>query len=386
MWLSIQDNTNPFKWVEDLEFKKQQEEADKKYNQPLNVSFSEQKSDLMKSLYWVPETRTINEMTNESINKLNKDQQHAQKEWKEQQLTPEQEKQQQEKLDLEKFKEHPNYPILERFSKLSWTDWKSIEWTQLTNNDLLQLSKALDKNWWKDDIEKLKSTLKDVKFDNPMTWSFLSSYLEKVKELNPSSTKKETKDKWWEIKVELPAEFKKNDLLNNDKDDIVQLLAKNYKKFPDLWDWTSDFNKDIMTTFEISANKLIEGKQIKRNESFDLAMRDVKNSDLKTRFFALKYLNSYINTSEWLKWVKSMKSYQDIVNSHEDNREEYVEVKIEQLNKDLEVAKNKWDEKKTIQIQEEIAKLETQKTKWDVFEAWQLDVANEKESPIQEAK
>lgn len=289
-----------------------------------------------------------------------------------------------EKIDLSKFKENPNYPILKRFTEIQWKDWNKLESTQLDNEELKQISELMEKSWWENSMKYLKENLNKIEFKNPNKKNYLSSYITQIDDLNKDKTK--TKQEGWKELLELPEEFKKNDTLNNQNDDITQLLAKNYTKFPDT-NWKPNFEKDILTTFEITANKVIEWKNFPRNVSFDLAMKDVKNWDIETRYNALSYINSLVNTAEWLKWTKSSVEYKEMKWKHNDKKQKYLDFKITKLNEQLLSAKEKWDNKKVFEIQEQLQKLEKQKSSWDVFESWELDkiAENEPWSPKEQA-
>lgn len=301
----------------------------------------------------------------------------------------EQEIPEQEKLDLSKFKENPNYPILERFTQIQWNNWEPLESTQLKNKDLIEISKVLDKNEWdKDPLEYLKANLWKIDFENPKTSDFLSSYIDKIIDLNKDKNE-QVVDKWddkWSEKLELPDEFKNNNVLNNENDDVVQLLVKNHKKLPDLKNWEPNFDKDILTTFEVTANKIIDWKNLPRNESFNIAMNDVKHWDMETRYKALTYINRLVNTIEWVKSESSELSYDNIESENESDNQEDIEFEITKLNEQLIIAKDSWDNKKIKELQLEISKLEDKKSSWDVFESWAIDRISENDPLISEKK
>ncbi len=357
---------NIFKWgpliSETIEQSKNKEELWKKeiaYNIP------------KQNLYWTftPSKSNINyekiDNTEEKTN-INSEQQVTNKEWLEN-----------KKFDLNKFKENPNYPILERFTQIQWRNWEKINNTQLSNDNLLEISKILQENWWKNSLDYLKSKLNTIDFKDKKTAFYLWNYIDKVKLLNKWK-KEETLDDWEKL-YSLPKEFKDINILNNQKDDIVQLLIKNYTKLPNTNNWEPKFEKDILTTFEITANKIIEWKNFPRNESFDLAMRDIKNGDLETRYNALSYINSLVNTLEWIKWLNSKIDYKK---NHELKKQDYLDFKILKLNKELIELQNKWDNIKAQELKQNIIDLEWEKNNWDIFEAWELDKIKETEPEI----
>lgn len=107
-------------------------------------------------------------------------------------------------------------------------------------------------------------------------------------------------------------------------------------------------------------------------------MKDVKTWKLETRYYALSYINSLVNTHEWLKWAKDIKSYLDINLSHDKQKQKYLDSEIEQLNIQLWEAKQKQDKTRIEKLNTEIQKLNEQKEKkdfsWEVFNSWKVDI------------
>lgn len=392
-----------WKWI-DIQRTAEEEKKDKEYNEPLKVSFQEQKSRLAESLYWSfkpnnyekpidnsNNTELIFDSSNLSDSLDNKDKNNSElqnqdinneKLWNNEMISNDSKVldfKEQEKADLSKFKEDPNYPILERFTKIQWNDWKILDSTYLTDKDLLWISKVLNQNESEDPLKYLKNNLSKIDFKNSNTMIFLWKYLDKIIYLNKD--KKESKNDWWDEKLALPEEFKNNQVLNRENDDIVQLLIKNHTKLPDTQNWEPNFNKDILTTFEITANKLIEWKNFPRNDVFDLVMKDVKNWDLETRYNALWYIHNLVNTSEWIKWERN-ESYSENSLDDEFTNQEELDWELAKMNSELIEAKNKWDNKKIKEIQEQIISIDKDKSSWEVFEWWKIDKVSDKSPQI----
>ncbi len=408
-----------FKQGKSIEKQKSAEELakDNEYNKPLKVSLQEQKAKLAESLYWSFKPQKLVEtpklwqnndgiLDSSSIKDVVEQEEQADKweeknndlsiqdqevkeswdditnannEWKK-------EANEQEVADLSKFKENPNYPILERFTKIEWNDGKILQSTQLNNDELIQISKVLDKNQWdQDPLQYLKENLWSVDFKNSDTSMYLSNYIDNLLDLNKDKeadlakmSKENDTNNAWEQKLALPKEFKENDVLNNDKSDIVQMLIKNHTKLPDK-NWKPNFDKDILTTFEVTANKVINWKVIPRNESFELAMHDVKTWDIETRMNALTYLNTIVNNTEW---HKSMPTYTENAWEEEIVGEEEIDGEIAKLNEQLLEAQNNWDNVKVKEIEEQIANLDDKKSSWEVFEWGEFDKVSDKEPTI----
>ena len=370
---------------------------DKAYMEPLKNPLSEQKAGLLQSLYGKPNSDTPKKVESQQQPKVSENKQaeeaildNVSNTWKNPEQNPEQ------KLELEKFKENPDYPILERFTKeIKWKSVWNLPITELSNENLLQISTILKEEHSETSMEWLKKNLSKVKFTDKNTGIALNWYIDKVIELNKDKDWKTNKDdsnteedsdikKWaeagsWEEILELPEEFKHNDFLSEKpKDDnVVQLLIKNHTQLPDWNNWEANFNKDILTTFEITANKIIDWKNFSRNESFDRAMKDVKNWDIETRFNALSYINSMVNTAEWSKWVSSMESYDKIKDESKQEKQDDIDFQMWQLNEQLLEAQNKWDTQKVQSITEQIAKIKDKPSWWEVFGAWTFDMWSE---------
>lgn len=290
---------------------------------------------------------------------------------------------------LNEFKEDPNYPIIERFEKI-WIPNSEKNHSE-TNNSLeledktkVEIYKVLKEKWWDNPLQNLKNNLSSISFSNKEQKMYLNNYLEKVIDLNKDKQKVEKN--WNEELLELPKEFKSVSILNNQYDNVVQLLIKNYTKIPDWKEWNPDFQKDIKTSFEITANKIIEWKKFSRNESFDIAMKDIKNWDIETRYYALSYINSLVNTSEWLKWIKSQKDYLKIKKGSEKSNNEYLNFKIWKLKQQKKQAEIDWNKKEIERLELKISSLENEKTEWwNIFEAGKIDINENENNKVKES-
>lgn len=269
--------------------------------------------------------------------------------------------------ELKLFREHSYFPIIDRFTKLSWVDVK--------NYDMVAIAKVFNEKKFH---EINSSSLNNVDIDSKLK-GYLSNYISKIEELNP-------KNEWKQLdEIEIPKEFDNIDALQDQDNDLVQLLAKNHTRIPDWKDWSPDFSKDIETTFKITLNKLIDWKQFQRTESFDLAVNDIKNWDIETKFVALSYVYSLVNTKELLKWAKTKNSFDKIKWDHNEKKQIYLDFKIEQLGKQI---KNTVDNKEKLKLTKELDKVINEKNEndfeWEIFKAWEIDVTKDlKESKEQ---
>ncbi len=266
---------------------------------------------------------------------------------------------------LEKFKNHPSFPILERFMNIEVWEWKKM--TLLTEPDLLKLSQHLGS--WENPVSWLREWIKWIVFDDDRTQTVLNNYLYTVENINDSIKP----DGEWLFP--LPEEFKgeKYSILNEDLDnDIVQLLIKNYTKFPDWEDGNPDIDKDIFTSCEVTLNKIIENKNFPQTKEYDKAVFDIRNWDLKTRIEWLIYINSLVNTQEGLKWWKANLSFKNIKKADKLKNESTKIFSENQKQKDL---NNKVENKKYQWEQEDLLVNSNEEniSDWEVF-SWDITI------------
>ena len=270
----------------------------------------------------------------------------------------------QEKIDLKKIKEKPWYPIIERFIETSWI--------KLSNQDLYLIFEWIwDKHDWQILIDQLKESLEHKTINNK---EYLLNYLNIAKKLN-----KEKKEIWTDKEIDLPKVFNKYDFLNNKNDEIVTIIANNYLVLPDL-NWESNEQKDIKTALKLSVNKIIDWKQFPRNENFDLAMKDINNINwsIEEKFYALKYINSLVQTSGWSKWWKNKKDFKQIKERHKLTKKEYLDFKIEQVEQLLVKSKNETEKLKyELELESLNENLNDDDFKWEVFQWWEIDKSKE---------
>lgn len=269
---------------------------------------------------------------------------------------------------LEKFKDHPSFPILERFINIEVWEWKKM--TLLTEPDLLKLSQHLGS--WENPVSWLREWIKWIVFDDDRTQTVLNNYLYTVENINDSIKP----DVDWLFP--LPEEFKseKYSILNEDLDnDIIQLLIKNYKKFPDWEDGNPNIEKDIFTSCEVTLNKIIENKNFPQTKMYDKAVHDVRNWDLESRIQALSYINSLVNRQEGIKWWKAKESIKNIKEAHNLTKTSYTKFKLEQIQNMLDTTTDKNEKQK---LEWELSELleninKNDHFEWEVFSSWKLD-------------
>jgi hypothetical protein len=244
-------------------------------------------------------------------------------------------------------------------------EWKKM--TLLTEPDLLKLSQHLGS--WENPVSWLREWIKWIVFDDDRTQTVLNNYLYTVENINDSIKP----DGEWLFP--LPEEFKgeKYSILNEDLDnDIVQLLIKNYTKFPDWEDGNPDIDKDIFTSCEVTLNKIIENKNFPQTKEYDKAVFDIRNWDLKTRIEWLIYINSLVNTQEGLKWWKANLSFKNIKKADKLKNESTKIFSENQKQKDL---NNKVENKKYQWEQEDLLVNSNEEniSDWEVF-SWDITI------------
>jgi hypothetical protein len=298
------------------------------------------------------------------------------KKWKE--ATPEQTSEMQnrvkdsfiwnEKIDIKKFEDKPWYPIIERFT--------NIDWIKLTNEEKISI---LEWVWKSNNIQNVinwldKSINQSTLIDTEKK-QFLQKYLHIVKKLNKKSNINENQ----EIKKQdLPKVFWNYTFLSNFEDKNVQLLASNYLILPDWINWEPDTNKDLETAFQVTVNKIIEWKQISKNESFEIAMNDIQKWNIEEKFYALKYINTLVQTSQWSKWWKNRKDFKQMKEKHNLKKKEYLDFKIDKIEK---LILKSWNDSEKLKYELELETLQEEKNEedfeWEVFSWWKLDKQNE---------
>lgn len=261
-----------------------------------------------------------------------------------------------ETIDMQKIKENPNYPILERFNE--------IPWIEISNNDLNSIIKAFE---WKDIMKDYKDVLWNIEVENKLLLDYLSVYLSNTKkpELKETITNDTNK--------ELPKDFtnSKIDFLQKKENNTVQLLIKNYISFPDGIDWKANFEKDIDTTIKVSLNSIIYSKQFPRTETFEKSKKVILEGDnLDLKFEALNYINTLVNTKEWINGKKTKQTWEKI-NLEQQNEIDESKLNFEIKKLKLEISKEQNIEKKE-SMQEELKKLEEakenlDKDSWEAF-------------------
>lgn len=276
----------------------------------------------------------------------------------------------QEQIDnqkaLEKFKDHPNYPILERFLNIEVSEWNKLN--LLTDSDLLQLSQHL---WSTDDIIwDLRNGIKNIDFDDERTFQILSNYLDKTESINKPLEQDN------EGKYKLPEEFKWYMVLSGNADnDIVQLIIKNYTRLPDWDNWESNIDNDLYTACEVTLNKIIDWKNFRKTDTYYDAVEDIRNWDLDLRIEALQYINSLVNTSEWMKGWKAKSNFNKIKSEHNLTKKLYIEFKINQIEEQINNSQDLKEQEKLQNKLELLSKVLDSEDhfEWEVF-AWNMKV------------
>lgn len=263
---------------------------------------------------------------------------------------------------LEKFKENPNFPVLERFTEVSGI--------QISKKDMVTIGKAIGEK----EITNTDLNITSIPIENKDVLVALDAYLWKVRTLN-KDTKKTVVEGGEEVYV-VPEEFKSSPILNNQENKMVQLLIENYSRFPTWEEGKADFNKDIQTAFDVSVNKIIENKKFPRNEAFSLAMKDIKVWDLETKMEALTYIHSLVNTSEWIQGKRDKALIGKRKAEHAKKKGEYLDFKIKKIETqmaDEQQSQAEWKEERMQELQEQLQKLQGEKSQWDVFETGEID-------------
>ena len=190
--------------------------------------------------------------------------------------------------NLELHQEHPAYPMFDNFNITE----RQFNQPEVTEDVFVQVTEWIWEEGWLD-LKKLENNVKEAKIDDKDLQRNLINYIRKTMALNP----KRQLETDWETR-ELPEEFKQNTLLDNPESDINQLIAANYIRFPQWAEGNPSFEQDIHTSCKTAANCIIAGKDIPRNEGFEIAMNEIQSTDLATQLNGLKYLHKIANTNE----------------------------------------------------------------------------------------
>lgn len=279
-----------------------------------------------------------------------------------------------EKIDIEKNKENPNYPIIERFSE--------IDWINIDNNQIDSIIKALEKYENMDLLKDFDNIASEIEIDDKKLIDTLGLFISQIKK---PKLDQETSEKQFEI----PEDFESSsyDFLKKKENHTVQLLIENYTSFPDWNEWKPNFEKDLETTFKIAFNKTIKWKHFARSESFEIAKNYILNWDIEDKFIALEYINSLVNTKEWakakktnnlyIKWkIKKLEEKLKKIDENDDFHKNNKEKQKEKAKINIELSKLK-----EIEIKQNEDKIESEVFAWDSkIEWWELD--NKKEEPI----
>lgn len=270
-----------------------------------------------------------------------------------------------ESLELnQSLKELPSYPLIEHFEEMRGEEIPMNDKVKI----LTYIYNNIDTNInFESPLDSLDIALNEIwtEFEDEELTLHLSNYINHVRSMN------ENREQWEEVSI--PEEFEQYDFLDNTEDSTVKLLAENYTILPQK-NWSPDVTQSMETMFEVTANKIIDRKQFKRTEGFDVAMNDIKTWTIEDKFQALKYIFSLVNTTEWVKWVKTKNSYDKIKSKHDKEKTDYLDYKIWKLKTLLQKSQEENNIEESEQLEDKINDLEEKKSSWDVFEVWELDL------------
>lgn len=177
------------------------------------------------------------------------------------------------------FKENPYFPILNSHlgKEVSQNQLDSIEEEFISSSNILaSVTQVLGEN-------------------HEVTWAITDF-------INPTNIE-ERKENMFE---DFP------DSRESEGDLVTRLLWENYLRITDK-EWNSDSEKSLLVSFQVSANKIIEGKRtFKRTKEFDDAYRRIQQGDgnSKTLSHDLAFIHSTVNRSEGIKAGKSKNRYE----------------------------------------------------------------------------
>lgn len=220
-----------------------------------------------------------------------------------------------ENTNEQNIEENPFSPIINDLVK---------KWN-LTQEEANEAKKAIDSQKIPHDSENewsikdfFENTLKETKLPHEKKQNLIKvlSFLEKGE---TKSQNKENLEKhfWKDIKRSLLSqnqkEFEEGSILKN----TYEILWWNYFIAKDKLENKDEQQKSLNIAFEKSLNEVIYGKQIERNESFDLSVKIIKNPNksIKERFTALNSINEEVNKQEWIKSKWATTKWQENWNS-----------------------------------------------------------------------
>ncbi len=142
-----------------------------------------------------------------------------------------------------------------------------------------------------------------------------------------------------------------------------------------------DVQKTLNIAFQTAANIAIDGKIIKRTESFEKTFAHVKNTDLsfKDRFLALQWVLQMTNQDQGVKGRKKAMEYQRMKKRRDIDT---FEKEIQNIQYEIERAEREWNQAEKIKklkirqasVREELNKINT----WEADIWWgELDLASE---------
>jgi len=326
--------TEPQLW--DMEKK---DEANREYNKPLQVSLDEQKSDVLKNLYWVKtdnkEEQKINNESNEVI------------------------------TDKMKIDENPNSPLIDWFVE-NWL--LSVEEGEIIKATLIKWWDLKENLWNLDWIDKTKT----------------KQVVESIKYLTKPEAKKECLDKfnkdfldkidWLKQVVDWSKNWEKELVWRNK--DLIKLIGWNYLPLENI-DWINENNNVAMDrAIKTSLNQLMDGKSFKRPDTFNDMLNVVKNSDLsfEERFTELKKIDILIDNDQSRSNWKQAKAFW-VMKKWVEKNVQTLEEQFNNLKELIEVAKLKDNNKELQNLIEEAKMLKDEsEAQWEVFVSWEIDV------------
>ena len=139
--------------------------------------------------------------------------------------------------------------------------------------------------------------------------------------------------------------------------------------------------KTLNVAFQTAVNKAIDGKVIKRTESFERIFADVKNNELsfKDRFLALQWVLQITNQDQGVKGRKKAMEYQRMKKRRDIDK---IEEEIQSIQYEIERAEREWNQTeriKKLKIQQEAVREELNKVNTGEADMWwgELDLTSE---------
>ncbi len=216
-----------------------------------------------------------------------------------------------EKQEEREIKENPFSPIINKIILEEKEKKGEKAKPEITEEEWLEIKKALNSkmNWWKratynkDFFEEALSNLfsiTDTKKDYIINVLFRCEDENKKVE-NRGNFKK---NHWWELIPDWKNDFEKGSIL----EDTYNILWGNYFIAKDKLENKDEQEKSLNLAFEKSLNEVIYGKQIERNESFDLKVKIINNpvKPIKERFKELNNINEEVNKQEGIKSISKI--------------------------------------------------------------------------------